>query len=223
MVENQLTEQMQITVPEKPEGHVIDFILLSDNAAQPNTNLLTLVQPPESLAHSNPQFYKRVLDQAFETIRKMQPYSTLLANEIPYRMECAHIAYMVEPATTIPLNKPTPYFYYFQLPLTQDVIRNMPFPLTIMSSKGPQTRIKISLKFSLPPTHIQRHRNTPDIFDQFTSISELINNIVRDHLTPSNHTVQPAIVISPGPSSPRTPSSMNSGALARNKRKKKRY
>jgi hypothetical protein len=184
-------------LPEKPEGHVIDFILLNEDASQPSTPLLTQVYPPERLAHSDPSFYKRVIDQASERIQKMQPYATLLASGIKYRLECAHVSYLVEPTTSIPVERPTPYFYHFQLPLTDDVIPNMPYPATFPSSRGPQTRIKISLKFLLSTDTNTNTNTVSDIFDQFPSIPRLIDNIVREHLAkdpgslPASPTFQP--------------------------------
>jgi hypothetical protein len=138
-------------------------------------------------------FYKRALELVHEKAQKMQPYATLAANQIGYHLECTNVGYLVEPSTSILVEKPTPYYYYFQLPLTDEVIQNMPYPATFPSSRGPQTRIKITLKFLLTNTNKQQ----TDVFDQFPSISRLVNNIVREHLarepvpSPSSPSFQP--------------------------------
>jgi hypothetical protein len=176
-------------LPISPEGHVVDFVLFNEEAAQSSIPLLTKVYPPERAAHSDPSFYRRILDDALDSIRAMQPYASLQAKGIDFYFECNLISYMVEPMISVPTEHPTPYYYYFQLPLTDDIIPNLPYPLILPSSTGPHTRIKITLRFVLnvPTNPTQRttgevQKNPSDIFDQFTSLTKLVNTIVRDHL-----------------------------------------
>jgi hypothetical protein len=170
------TLQPAITnIPEKPESHVIDFIL-QNYETRTQSIILTQHYPPERMAHTSQLFYDRALIDITNQLKQVEPYQTLTKAQIHYHFECMQVAYMTSNPNATTDHEPSPILHYFNLPLNDESIAKMPYPLLVPSSKGPQTRMKIFLKFFLSqnPT---KQTNPADIFDQLSTLSSLITNI----------------------------------------------
>ena len=163
-------------LPAQAEAHMVDFVLQDHRMLQQNI-IWSQIFPAERLAHTDNNFYNRALQAAYSNLNRLEPYASMQRAGIQYSFECIHIAYMVEPIPTIPTQRPTPYYFFFQIPLGLAEISNMPYPLIIATSRGPQTRMKITLKISIPDVFQQS--TVPDVFDQLIPISDLMSTVNR--------------------------------------------